>query len=166
MAVAEKGRAARSGVRIKADDLWAGVNPWLAMRLPDRMCSLTSDDEALAALPKLLPALRGALTSYPVGERTGRMWLLLPGADGAALLRRVPGPETPAGERFELEVLPLGADRSPAGELLDALRAWDSAGRPRVEQLRIRAVDAGAEASPEPGEQRLPRPWTDLMVRY
>lgn len=155
------------GLRIKGEELWAGVFSWLAVRAPDRVCSLTALDEALSALEKPLPALQAPLMHFPsvyLGAENTGLWLLLPAPSGGSLLRHAPGEESPDG--FALEVLALGDGLPAARELVGLLRAWDAAGRPRQDQLSIRAVDAASVAQPQAGEFLLERPWTKFMVGY
>lgn len=116
-----------TGTRPTQGQLFDGLSLWLAVHEP-RWCTLS--EEAGAETPLLpnppLTATEAVVTAGILGE------------DGVALLSRTDG---------ELTVLGYGND-TVAHDLLAHVQAWDSAGRPGTEGLRIDAYPAGV---PFPG---------------
>lgn len=123
--------------------LFDGLSLWLAVREP-RWCALSE------VAGRETPLLRDAPLSAPESVVTAGIL----DEDGLAVLGRADG---------ELTVLGYGND-AVAADLLAHVQAWESAGRPGTEGLRIDAYPAGVDAPAgefviEKGECRLILSW-------
>jgi protein-L-isoaspartate(D-aspartate) O-methyltransferase len=164
-----------SGVRASVFDLFGGLRPWLSVHLlPGSLASLVAEDER--AEPSVIPPL-----IYVGRGREMRLMqtLVTMGADGAAALVRPPGQPAPfrdwetaqADEQlwrtpFELYIRRLGPDSAQALRLAEAVSAWDAAGRPSTDRLRLRAVRHGSGVEAGEGEHLVEKPWTNIFVRF
>jgi protein-L-isoaspartate(D-aspartate) O-methyltransferase len=133
----------RTGSSPTVDQLFDGLSLWLAVREP-RWCTLS---EVVGENP---PLLRDAPLSAPDSRVTAGIL----DDDGVAVLSREDG---------ELTVLAYGDDAA-AEDLLAHVQAWESAGRPGTEGLRIDAYPAGVAAPDgdlvlDKGECRLVLSW-------
>lgn len=132
-----------TGVAPTARQLFDGLSLWLAIHEP-RWCALSevAGDAAPVLRDAPLPAPEATVTAGILGD------------DGVAVFSMTSG---------ELTVLAYGND-AVAGDLLAHVRAWESAGRPGTEGLRIDAYPGGVTA-PEgefmihKGECRLVLSW-------
>ncbi|WP_248966166.1 methyltransferase, FxLD system [Sphaerisporangium perillae] len=111
-----------TGVVVGAAEIFGGLALWLAIREPS-WCTLFGADAC------------DLLGDTPLAVQGHKFTAGVLGDGGLALLRRGPGPEA-----FELIVAGYG----PAGDELAAglvaqVRAWDAAGRPTAQGLRIDA---------------------------
>lgn len=132
-----------TGTAPSVSQLFDGLSLWLAVREP-RWCALSE------MAGRETPLLRDAPLSAP--ESTVTAGVL--GDDGVAVLSRKDG---------ELTVLGYGND-AVANDLLAHIQAWESAGRPGTDGLRIDAYPAGVTAPDgefviEKGECRLILSW-------
>jgi protein-L-isoaspartate(D-aspartate) O-methyltransferase len=141
--LAESPSARRTGTAPTMAQLFDGLSLWLAVREP-RWCSLS--EVAAAEHPLLGQApLRGRDSVATAG---------ILGDDGVALLSTVDG---------ELCVLGYGND-AVADELVAHILAWETAGRPGTDGLRIDAYPAGVPGADgdfviEKGKCRLVLSW-------
>jgi protein-L-isoaspartate(D-aspartate) O-methyltransferase len=132
-----------TGAEPTMDEIYDGLGLWLAVREP-RCCAVSEvvgDDR---------PLLRDAPLRVP--ESVATIGIL--GDDGIALLGKA---------NDELTVHAYGND-SVADDLVAHVRAWDAAGKPGTEGLRIDAYPAGVpvpdgEVVLEKGECRLVLSW-------
>jgi protein-L-isoaspartate(D-aspartate) O-methyltransferase len=132
-----------TGTSPTVTQLFDGLSLWLAVREP-RWCALSevvgADNPVLRDPP--LPAPESAMTAGILGD------------DGVALLGKADG---------DLAVLGYG-NEAVAGDLLAHVQAWDAAGRPGTEGLRIDAYPAGVPCPDgdfvlDKGECRLVLSW-------
>ena len=65
---------------------------------------------------------------------------------------------------FPLYVRQFGSDDSLAQGLIAQIQAWDAAGRPSFETMRIRAYPQNTEYIPARGELVIEKEWTKLIV--
>ena len=71
------------------------------------------------------------------------------------------------GPSFPLYVRQFGSDESQARRLVDHVRAWDVAGRPSTDGLRVRAYRQEAEPVPlEEGDIVIEKRWTRLVLDW
>ena len=56
--------------------------------------------------------------------------------------------------------------RLSSRDRLAQIRAWDAAGRPSFETMRIRAYPKDADYVPADGELLIEKPWTRLIVEW
>ena len=144
-------------------NLWT----WLALHEP-RMCKMTAKGET--AEQGLVPYLLGIAR-----KQNSMTTAILVGEKGLVALMRPPDRPVqwvPAENLFEsvlpfaLYVRQFGPDDSLAHGLLAQIRAWDAAGRPSFETLRIRAYPKGTAYMPAGGELLIEKQWTKLIVEW
>ena len=68
--------------------------------------------------------------------------------------------------RFELEVRSFGPDVRLGGRLVELVRAWDSAGRPASEQLRLTAYPREAQVHRPATRIVIEKRWTRLVMHW
>jgi protein-L-isoaspartate(D-aspartate) O-methyltransferase len=140
---------------------------WLALHEP-RMCKLTAKGET--AEQGLVPYLLGIAR-----KQNSMTTAILVGETELAALTRPPDQAielVPAEKLFDsvvpfaLYVRQFGPDDSLAHGLLAQIRAWDTAGRPSFETLRIRAYPKDTAYVPADGELQIEKQWTKLIVDW
>ncbi len=164
------GEVLATGVKVLIWDLLGGFLAWQSARSPEDIRILSASGDAVQdALPLALLALGGR-------ERRVEAFLqVLPG--GAAALVRPPDEElhwhnidnpddNPGALPFEVCVRQLGPDPAAARHLAAMVQAWDAAGRPDSNRLRVRGLPAGSPLDLGPGEFLVERPWTWFVVSY
>jgi hypothetical protein len=67
---------------------------------------------------------------------------------------------------FALFVRQFGSDDSVAQRLIAQIQAWDTAGHPSFEQMRIRAYPKDAEYMPSENEFVIEKQWTKLVIEW
>jgi protein-L-isoaspartate(D-aspartate) O-methyltransferase len=155
------------GIAITPDTGWGSLALWLALREPG-YCTVHVED-GTDAPPSGVPAIPSL-----VGRNGSRWTEGLVGGEGLALLglatedRSNPGGLGADGERRRgLVVHRFGPDATLADRLASQVVAWDDAGRPGDEGLRIRAYPLSAAAVPIPeGAAVLPKRWHRFVVDW
>jgi protein-L-isoaspartate(D-aspartate) O-methyltransferase len=150
-ALARPGRDVPTGVDVTATDLWDGVPLWVALHEPGvaRLFALAGAADR-AFVPPLVEVPSETFTLAVAGERSL-----------AALALR-----DPDAEPFEPVARPFGpAGDALAGRLAACVRAWDAAGRPASEALRVTAALHPAPA-PAGGDAAIALPHADLAVAW
>jgi hypothetical protein len=75
--------------------------------------------------------------------------------------------EQPRGsEPFDLFVRSFGPDETLAHQLMEQVRAWDAAGRPSTDRLRIRAYPPETGYVPSASETVVRKQWTRLVLDW
>lgn len=147
-------RTLATGISVEGRELYAGLIAWVGLHEPTSGW-FVAQGEARAA--NLVPSFVGdgaeAMATYGLFEPGGvALFVRLappPGADGGiAIGVRVHG-ETSLGERLRAAAL-----------------AWNEAGRPDVERLRIRAYPTEVPWEPQPQEIMLTRPCMRLVLDW
>jgi hypothetical protein len=82
------------------------------------------------------------------------------GAEGAFW-----GPD-PGAREASVSIRSFGPDDALARRLAEQVAAWDAAGRPAIEKLRIRAYPAESEYLPAASEIVVRKPWTQLVLDW
>jgi protein-L-isoaspartate(D-aspartate) O-methyltransferase len=128
----------KTNVTVAVSEIIGGLGMWLAVREPG-MGRLVARDELIAN--EIVPPL------YGLGQTRQVVFsFALFGQEGLAALMRPPGQSAPLGSyndlfvpgpSFHLFVRQFGADEAPARRLVDHVRAWDAAGRPSTDRLRV-----------------------------
>lgn len=67
---------------------------------------------------------------------------------------------------FPLFVRQFGSDASIAQRLITQIQAWDAAGRPSSDEMRVRAYPKHSEYVPAEGEFVIEKKWTKLIVDW
>ena len=140
-----RGPAADTGITVRSGDVFASLRPWLAFREP-ALATLTYSGPPDAAEASGVPAV----IDFTVRGVTRRASPCLPGPAGLAVLDfSGPGRDRPerrsgpwAGS-LQLTVRGYGEARRQQARLKELIVAWDAAGRPGPDQLRIDAYPSG-----------------------
>ncbi len=156
-----------TGIRVKASNVSASLNHWLAFREPG-FCFVSAEGGAAdqGVIPDLYrwsgvsTAPRLASTSGVAGDRG--LCLFMRPSDAS------PGAEADAPWRqpFDLFVRTFGQDDALAERVIERVRSWDAAGRPSREGLRIRAYPKDAGYVPSAGEVVVDKRWSRLVLDW
>jgi protein-L-isoaspartate(D-aspartate) O-methyltransferase len=121
----------------------------------------------------IVPPLVG-YTGIEGQEKSVSTGVLL-GDGGIAALMRPPGQAAPMADEcstcaftspFGLYVRAFGPDESVAVRLVEGVRAWDRAGRPSTESLRVRVYPKNVDYAPAEGEYLVEKEWTRLVLDW
>jgi protein-L-isoaspartate(D-aspartate) O-methyltransferase len=142
-----QGPAAGTGITVRSGDVFDSLRPWLAFREP-ALATLTYSGPPDAAEASGVPAVIG----FTVRGVTRRASPCLPGPAGLALLD-FSGPGVTSGDpahgpMLQLTVRGYGGAQRQQARLKELVVAWDAAGRPGPDHLRIDAYPSGV---PYPG---------------
>jgi protein-L-isoaspartate(D-aspartate) O-methyltransferase len=152
---------------IAVHEVICGLMPWLALKEPDVGRIVGWDDMVERSI---VPPLIGL-----GGQRKSVFTPVLLGETGLAALMRPPGQPAPLGEHsdwfapgpsFELFVRQFGEDGSLATRLIAQIQAWDAAGRPSSDGMRIRAYRRDCDIVPSEGEIVVEKRWTKLVLDW
>jgi protein-L-isoaspartate(D-aspartate) O-methyltransferase len=147
-------RTLATGLSAQGRELYAGLIAWVGLHEPTSGW-FVAQGEARAA--GLVPSFVGdgveAMATYGLFE---------PG--GVALFVRLePPPDADGGIAIGVRV---HGEATLGERLLATTLAWNEAGRPDIERLRIRAYPTEAPCEPQPQEIVLTRPCTRLVVEW
>jgi protein-L-isoaspartate(D-aspartate) O-methyltransferase len=118
-----------TGVLFGATDMFSGVGLWLAVTEP-RSCTLSDEDRGAVVLRQALVQAQGFRTTVGIIDAAN---IAVLGCRGIA--------QAP----YELDAHGYGPDGDRlAADLASHVRAWDAAGRPSIERLRIIAYPSSA----------------------
>lgn len=152
-----------TGVETHLREVWNSLSLWLALA-DQPHCTLSAQGDA--ADKNIVPHLFSL-----DGESKWRTSNGLLGESGLGLLTRPPA-EQPAAEpanesppSFPLLARGFGPDKTVAHNLAAQVQAWDEAGRPDIDGLRIRAYPTGAY-TPAAGERVLAKQWHDFVLDW
>lgn len=143
-----------------SDDLFSGLSLWLALHEPG-FCWLSAEGPWVerGIVPELLrwSSLNKPITTIGLLSDTG-----------ACVLARSPEPPQagPDAAAFELRVRQFGPDDALTQRLIDRLAAWDAAGRPSIEGLRIAAYPNDAHGAPAGHAIVVEKRWTRLVLAW
>jgi protein-L-isoaspartate(D-aspartate) O-methyltransferase len=144
-------------------NLWT----WLALHEP-RMCKLFAKGDMVERniVPPLLAidAKQRSTATGVLADQRGIVALMRPPDEPAPLvpMDKVFASETP----FPLYLRQFGPDDSITQGLITQIQAWDAAGRPSFDRMRIRAYLKGFQYRPVEGEIVLEKPWTTLIIEW
>jgi protein-L-isoaspartate(D-aspartate) O-methyltransferase len=143
--------------------VFGGLALWLSLREPG-LCGLSA--EGRSANRGIVPCF----LAYRGGqEGCGTIGLL--GDEGLCVFVRSPkqdsSSEQPDGSQtFELFVRSYGSGTEITKRLLEQTRAWDAAGRPSSNGLRIRAYPRDTDYVPSTDEFVVRKRWTQLVLDW
>jgi hypothetical protein len=109
------------------------------------------------------------------GEWKSASTEVLLGERGLAALMRPPGKPVPlmdinnvfaSDSPFRLYVRQFGEDTSLSQRLIAQVNAWDAAGRPAPDDLRIRAFLKDADYAPAEGELIVDKEWSQIVLEW
>jgi protein-L-isoaspartate(D-aspartate) O-methyltransferase len=142
-----RGPATDTGIAARPGDVFASLRPWLAFREP-ALATLTYGGPPDAAEASGVPAV----IDFTVRGVTRRASPCLPGPAGLAVLDfsgpGVTNGDPAHGRTLRLTIRGYGEARQQQAKLRALIVAWDAAGRPGPDQLRIDAYPSGL---PYPG---------------
>ncbi len=146
-------------VHLAPRDVWQGLGLWLALRQPG-FCTVSADGE-MARHPAVADFF-GSPDAYRftmglVGEAA--LCLLAYQADRSRVV-------DPAAHPFPLAARSFGSDDRLAELLIAEIAAWDAAGRPTDERLRVRAYPLPTPRAPAADEIAIDKRWTRLIVAW
>ena len=146
-----------AAVRATSQEVWAGLSLWLDLHEAG-YCHLWAEGEIAA---------RGVVpTLFVFGDN--RLTGGLASNDGLCLLLHPPGdnPDRTGDPPFELFVRSYGPAEALAQHLIEQIRAWDAAGRPGTDRLRIRAYPPDVEHRPAATETVVQKKWIQLVLDW
>ncbi|MBI3913665.1 MAG: methyltransferase, FxLD system [Chloroflexi bacterium] len=148
-----------TGIQISPRELFGSFNSWLALSEP-----AYGKLEAFGETTKrrLVPSLFSDADKYSATHG------ILGESSFCVLARGQEFAPTDDGDMtsFELLVRQFGADELLAQRLIQRIRAWDAAGRPASERLKIRAYPRDASVALLPGEVALEKKFTKLVIDW
>ncbi len=150
-------------LNVEPREIWGGLGLWLALHAPG-YCAFGTQGEMTDR--GIIPLLLG----YTGQENTSLTNGLLE-ERGLALPMRPPDAIPPFEKLMEpvpftLWVRGYGPDETVADHLLKQARAWDAAGRPASNGLRIRAYPTESGYTPGPGEAVIQKPFSRFVVDW
>jgi protein-L-isoaspartate(D-aspartate) O-methyltransferase len=149
------------------DVLLGSLWTWLSL-LETRLCKLMAKGDLVER--NILPSLIGM-----DGKQKLAGTVALLDENGLAALMRPPGHSLvllpvdklfTGDQPFALYVRQFGSNDSLAQRLIAQIQAWDAAGRPSFEQMRIRAYPKEAEYVPSGKEFVIEKQWTKLVLEW
>jgi protein-L-isoaspartate(D-aspartate) O-methyltransferase len=166
------GRDGPIPTRVLPREAYGGLRLWLALREPG-FCDLYAVGEM--ADRGIVPCLAEWPGEWKLCSTSGLLaeaglCVLARTADrgGVAYAHSEPAssaPEEPAREA-SVSIRSFGPDDALARRLAEQVAAWDAAGRPAIEKLRIRAYPAERECLPAASEIVVRKPWTQLVLDW
>ncbi len=151
-----------TGLTVTSLDVWGGIKPWLALHEAG-YGTLAAQGEVVEQ--NIVPALFGFS-----GEWKSRFTHGVVDEHGLYLLMRPSSQPVPDNlmdlAPFRLFIRQFGSSEGLAPELIARLEAWNDAGRPRGENLHFRAYPIDKEYTLMPGEYRVKKQKTQLILHW
>jgi hypothetical protein len=155
------------GVEVSVWDVMIGsLWTWLTLH-ESQLCKLSAQSEMVER--NIVPPLFAVDRKLKL---TGTV--ILVDETGLAALMRPPDqpvPFVPIDQVFTPVLFPLyvrqfGSNDSVAQRLITQVQAWDAAGRPSFDGMRIRAYPGNSEYVRAEGESVIEKPWTKLVIEW
>jgi len=161
-------RLHRTPVSVTVAEFFGGVNLWVALHENDS-CALHTT--GAVAAQGILPGLLGTTTLGPSyftsGMRSDSGVCVLSGPpDHPPPRQRWPLRPVSDEQPFELWMCSFGSDLGLAERLMAHLAAWETAGRPTTQNLRIRAYRLENSYTPTTNEVLLQTAWTQFVLDW
>ncbi len=149
-----------TGVRATLREAGGSLSLWLALEDADS-CLLSIYADASVVDRSAVPLL----IEWPAGDKKQRLTRALLGENGLVALSRSARDSIGNGETsVPLSIVSFRAEPELVDRMRSYVRAWDSAGRPRTDALRIRAYPKGRRVPVPPDAQALEKRWTTLVI--
>jgi protein-L-isoaspartate(D-aspartate) O-methyltransferase len=146
-----------TAIRVTEREAWGGLSLWLDL-YEAGFCNLWAEGEiaARSIIPTLFTFGSGCFTSGLVNH------------DDICLLMRPPddNPDRTEETPFELFVRSYAPHDALARHLIEQIKAWDAAGRPGTERLRIRAYPPDMDYRSAANEIVIEKNWTRLVLDW
>lgn len=159
-----------TGLEVTLREVLTGLAMWLSLHDLEGV-SLVARGEMVGR--HIVPPLVGYGASQ--GEEESVSTGVLLGDAGMAALMRPPGQPIPLADAysacaftspFGLYVRAFGLDESLAVRLVEGVRAWDRAGRPSTDSLRVRAYPRSVDYTAAEGEYLVEKEWTRMVLDW
>ncbi len=158
----------RTTVSVTLAEFFSGVNLWVVLHENDT-CALNAT--GAVAAQGILPGLLGTTSLGPSYFTSGMR------SDTGVCVVTGPPNQPPPRQRwplrslsdeqpFELWMCSFGSDRRLAERLMAHLAAWETAGRPTTQTLRIRAYPLENTYTPTPDAVLLHTEWTQFVLNW
>ena len=159
-----------TNVQVLSNEVFYNLSIWLALYEPD-FCHLSVEGARMerGILPNLFRSFATKNTSSStvglLGETT--VCLLVHHADaGTSVNDSSSGCNGGFAQVYELFVRKFGPDDALALRLVEQIHAWDKAGRPGDEKVRIRAYPYDSDYVPVGNEIVIQKRWTRLVISW
>jgi protein-L-isoaspartate(D-aspartate) O-methyltransferase len=158
----------RTTVSVTLAEFFGGVNLWVVLH-ENNTCALHAS--GAVAEQGILPGLLGTTTLGPSYFTSGMR------SDSGVCVLTGPPNQPPPRQRwplhpvsdeqpFELWMCSFGSDLGLAARLMAHLAAWETAGRPTTQKLRIRAYPLQNSYTPTTNEVLLQTAWTQFVLDW
>jgi len=158
----------RTQVSVTVAEFFGGVNLWVVLHENDT-CALHASGAVVEQ--GIVPGLLGTTTLGPSYFASGMR------SDSGVCVLSGPPDQPPPRERwplhpvsneqpFELWMCSFGSDLGLAERLMAHLAAWETAGRPTTQNLRIRAYRLESIDTPTANEVLLQTEWTQFVINW
>ena len=150
-----------TGLYVTPQEVYGGLALWLDLH-EEGYCTLIAEERvADSGIVPCLSAVAGGQRQCATIGLLGPDSICLVTRDrDLASTRATDGSSAP----FELGVRRHGPNSQLAERLVEQVRAWDVAGRPSNDGLRIRAYPSSSGYAPSASEFVVPKRWTQLVV--
>ena len=146
-----------TGLQVRLRELFGSLSLWLAVEDPD-FCSLGIYAEPAVVDRSPVPLL----FEWPSGKKKERSTMALLGQRGFVALAR-PSNASPEAST-PLSIVSFGAEADLVNRMRAHLVAWDTAGRPSTESLRISAYPKSLGRPQTSGGRTVEKHWTTLVI--
>ena len=148
-----------AGVTATHREAFGSLSLWLALEASDScLFSIYADTSVVDRSPVPL------LIEWSAGDKKQRLTRALLGEKGLVALSRSPEAWVADGESAPLSIVSLRAEPELVEKMQSYLLAWDRAGRPRNDALRIFSYPKGQSVPVLPDARVLEKRWTTLLV--
>jgi protein-L-isoaspartate(D-aspartate) O-methyltransferase len=148
-----------AGIQLNIEEEYGSLSLWLALEDADS-CTLGILAESSVVEGGPVPLL----IEYSTGDRKERATLILLGKRGLVALARPSNNHFGSTASVPLSIVAFGEESSLVKRMKGHLAAWDQAGRPKTQSLRIRAYPKPAQNLTVPGALVIDKRWTTLAV--
>ena len=149
-----------TGVSTTRREVGGSLSLWLALEDGDS-CLLSIYADASVVDRSAVPLL----IEWPAGDKKQRLTRALLGKQGLVALSRSATDSIGNGERpLPLSIVSFRAEPELVDRMQSYVRAWDRAGRPRTDALRILAYPKGQHVQVPADARALEKRWTTLVV--
>ena len=149
-----------TGITATVGEACGSLSLWLALEDPDScLFSIYGDPSVVdrSAVPLVV--------EWSAGDRKQRSTRALLGKKGLVALSRPPGGELDRPEHLvPLSIVSFRAEPELVERMHSHLEAWERAGRPATDALRISAYPKDRRAQVTPGARVLEKRWTTLVI--
>jgi protein-L-isoaspartate(D-aspartate) O-methyltransferase len=164
------GRDWDTGLEVTVREALTGLAMWLSLHELEVVALVARGD---LVSRNIVPPLVGYTGVDSEDQSVSTVVLMR--ESGMAALMRPPGQAVPLADAystdaftspFRLFVRAFGPDESAAVRLVEEVRAWDTAGRPSTENLRVKVYPKYVDYAPAEGEYLVEKEWTRMALDW